>query len=131
MSWDTTDVDRVGAATELDLAARRTDDTLSRFTTMWVVRVGNSLYVRSAHGPESAWYLRALRHGRAQIRGGGVERDVVLEHLSPDDLLHTQIDNAYHTKYDRYGPQIVGTVVGPDAAAVTLRLNSSTVTPGG
>ncbi len=33
----------------------------------------------------------------------------------------TAIDAAYHAKYDRYGPQIVGTVTGPSAAAVTLR----------
>ena len=40
MSWDSAELDRVGTATELDLAARRTDESLSRFTTMWVVRVG-------------------------------------------------------------------------------------------
>ena len=32
------------------------------------------------------------------------------------------IDAAYHAKYDRYGPRIVGSVVGPDAADVTIRL---------
>ena len=35
------------------------DDTLSQYTAMWVVRVGTSLYVRSAYGPDSAWYSRA------------------------------------------------------------------------
>jgi hypothetical protein len=29
---------------------------------------------------------------------------------------------AYHAKYDRYGPGIVGSVVGPEAYAVTIRL---------
>jgi hypothetical protein len=29
---------------------------------------------------------------------------------------------AYHAKYDRYGPTIVGTVVSPEAARSTLRL---------
>ena len=32
------------------------------------------------------------------------------------------IDAAYHTKYDRYGPTIVGSVTGPQAHAVTIRL---------
>jgi hypothetical protein len=32
------------------------------------------------------------------------------------------IDAAYHAKYDQYGPKIVGTVVGPDAATVTIKL---------
>ena len=122
MSWDGVELDRVGTATELDLAARRTDESLSRYTTMWVVRVGEHFYVRSAYGPDSAWYRRATRLGRGRIRAGGVERDVVLTHLAPDDELHTEIDDAFHAKYDRYGPRIVATVVGPDAAKVTLRL---------
>jgi hypothetical protein len=33
-----------------------------------------------------------------------------------------EIDAAYHTKYDRYGPRIVGTVVGDDAHTVTVCL---------
>lgn len=34
---------------------------------------------------------------------------------------HAAIDTAYHAKYDRCGPTIVGTV-GPQTEAVTLRL---------
>ena len=37
---------------------------------------------------------------------------------------HAAIDEAYHAKYDRYGPGIVGSVVGPEARAVTIRLVS-------
>jgi hypothetical protein len=123
MGWDTSELDRIAGATELDLAARRDDGSLSRYTTMWVAQVDANLYVRSAYGPDSAWYRRAVRHGRGRLRAGGVERDVVLVHLSPDDALHTVIDDAFHAKYDRYGPRIVGTVVGTEAAAVTLRLD--------
>ena len=32
------------------------------------------------------------------------------------------IDAAYHAKYDRYGPQIVGSVVGSAVEAVTIKL---------
>lgn len=39
---------------------------------------------------------------------------------APD--LHPDIDAAYRGKYDRYGPAIVGTVVGSLAHAVTIRL---------
>jgi hypothetical protein len=123
VSWDRTELEQVGSATELEFAARRVDDTLSTFTIMWVVRVGASLYVRSAHGPDSAWYRRALRYGRGRIRAGGVERDVVLHHVPVNDHLHEEIDASYHAKYDNYRPQIVDTVVGPGAATVTLRLD--------
>ena len=35
---------------------------------------------------------------------------------------HTAIDAAYHAKYDRYGPAIVGSVVGDKPVPVTIRL---------
>jgi len=71
---------------------------------MWVVRVGDSAYVRSARRPSGQWYRRALRD---------------------DAETHRALDAAYHVTYERYGPQIVGSVVGPAAAAVTLRLDST------
>jgi len=40
-----------------------------------------------------------------------------------DDGTHAALDAAYHEKYDRYGARVVGSVVGPDAATVTLRLD--------
>ena len=119
-------LDRVGRATELELAIRRADGSLSVFTTMWVVGVEGAAYVRSARGPEGAWYRRALRYGEGRIRAGGVERDVTFVQISADEEeTHTAIDAAYHAKYDSYGPRIVGSVIGPKAAEVTLRLDPS------
>jgi hypothetical protein len=115
-------LDRLAQAEELDLASRRDDGSLSVFTTMWVVRVGESAYVRSARGPSGAWYRRALRYGAGRVAAGGIQADVTFEQVPVDDEVHAALDTAYHQKYDRYGSQIVGTVVGPDAAAVTLRL---------
>ena len=37
-------------------------------------------------------------------------------------MCHDAIDAAYHSKYDRYGPRIMGGVVGSDAEAATIRL---------
>ncbi len=42
----------------------------------------------------------------------------VTGHLLSRDSHH----DAYHAKYDRYGPQIVGTVTGPGTHDVTIRL---------
>jgi hypothetical protein len=100
VSWDGTELEQVATATEIALATRRADGTLSKYTVMWIARVGTSLYVRSAYGPDGAWYRRAIRSGRGRIRAGGVERDVVLEHLAPDDPAHGSIDTSYHSKYD-------------------------------
>ena len=90
---------------------------------MWVVRAGDELYVRSAGGPDRPWYVRATASGSGRIRAGGVERDVTFTNPEPD--VHDALDAAYHAKYDRYGPAIVGSVVGPQAHRVTLRLDPS------
>ena len=119
-TWTDDELERVGDAEELRIASRRRDGSLRRFITIWVVREGDDIYVRSAYGPENGWFVRALASGEGRIRAGGVERDVTFER--PDASVDDAIDAAYHAKYDRYGPRIVGTVVGPDAARTTLRL---------
>ena len=101
-AWTAQELDRVGAAEELQLASRRGDGTLRPYVTMWVVRAGDDVYVRSAYGPDNAWYRRAKASGTGRIRVGGVERDVTFADAAPD--AHPGIDAAYHAKYDRYGP---------------------------
>ncbi len=119
-TWTEDDLDRIGTAEELNLASLRADGTLRPYVTMWVVRAGDELYVRSAYGAGNPWYRRAKASGTGRIRAGGVERDVTFADAAPD--AHAGIDAAYHAKYDRYGPAIVGTVVGNKAIPVTIRL---------
>jgi hypothetical protein len=118
--WTEEELRRIGEANELRLASTRRDGTLRPYVTMWVVRAGDELYVRSAYGPDNPWFRRAKASGVGRIRAGGLERDVRFAEPAPG--VHAGIDAAYHTKYDRYGPQIVGSVVGPQAEAVTIRL---------
>jgi hypothetical protein len=120
VTWTSEELARVGQAEELQLATRRRQGGLSRYVTMWVVRVGDDLYVRSAYGPDNPWYRRATAAGAGRVRAGGVERDVTIASAEP--AVQAGIDTAYHAKYDRYGPQIVGSVTGPGAHAVTIRL---------
>ena len=80
--WTDDELERVGNAEELQLASRRPDGTLRKFITMWVVRDGDELFVRSAYGPDNPWYRRALASGQGRIRAGGVERDVDLIHAA-------------------------------------------------
>ena len=122
--WTREDLDRFGGATELELASIRPEDgSLSAWTVMWIVRAGGDLYVRSAYGPGSAWYGRARTAGQGRIRAVGIERDATFTPVPTDAAVHAAVDAAYHAKYDTYGASIVGTVVGPDAAAVTIRLD--------
>jgi hypothetical protein len=119
-AWTNDELKRIGNAEELRLASASADGSLRRYTTMWVVRVGDEIYVRSAGGPGRLWYRQAKTSGAGRIRAGGVERGVTFGEATAD--VHAAVDKAYHHKYDQYGPTIVGHVVGPAAAAVTIRL---------
>lgn len=119
-NWTPQQLDRIGSAEELQIASRRSDGTLRPFVTIWVVRVGDDIYVRSAYGASNPWFRRALASGIGRIRAGGVESDVIFADAAAG--AHAAIDAAYHAKYDRYGPAIVGTVVGPSVVETTLRL---------
>jgi hypothetical protein len=119
-SWKEDELKRIGDATELELAARRDDGSLRPFTTMWVIRVGDGLYVRSAGGPERSWYRNALASRKGRIRGGGTEADV--DFIEADPVVDEAIDSAYHAKYDRWGSGPVGHVTGPSAHGVTISL---------
>src|SRR5437762_3591635 len=90
---------------------------------MWVVRVGDDLYVRSAGGPGRPWYRNALASGAGRIRAAGIERDISF--ASADTALLDAVDDTYHAKYDRYGPGPVSHVTGPDAHEVTFVLSGA------
>jgi len=119
-AWTPDELTRIGDAEELELASYRPDGSLRPYVTIWSARVGDDLYVRSAYGPGNGWFRRARASGTGRVRAGGVERDVTFEPAAPD--VHTSLDAAYHAKYDRHGPAIVGTVVGPQVVDVTLRV---------
>jgi hypothetical protein len=119
-TWTTQELERIGQAEELKLATRRAQGSDSRYVTMWVVRAGDDLYVRSAYGPGNPWYRRTQAAKVGRIRAGGLERAVSFD--TADASVQDAIDAAYHAKYDRYGPRIVGSVTGPSAHDVTVRL---------
>ena len=122
-TWTDDELRRVGAATELQIATCRDDGSLRPYVTIWTVRAGDHLYIRSAYGADNPWFRRATASGSGRIRAGGIERDVTFTPVSElDAATQAAVDAAYHAKYDRYGPQIVGTVTGAHAAPVTLRL---------
>ena len=55
--WTSDDLDRIGNAEELQLASRRPDGTLRPYVTIWVVRSGEDLYIRSAYGDRNTLRL--------------------------------------------------------------------------
>jgi hypothetical protein len=73
-NWTPDELSRIEAADELEIAPRRRDGSLRRPVPIWVVRVGDHLYVRAAYGSGSGWHgvARTSREGR--IRAGGSRR---------------------------------------------------------
>lgn len=124
MTWNVSDLRALGEVDEVGVASTRNDGTLRPFVTIWGVRIGDDLYIRSADGASNGWFRRAVASGTGRIRGGGVQVDVTFTLVDPVDDVHALVDAAYHAKYDRYGARIVATVVGPDAAEVTLRVST-------
>jgi hypothetical protein len=119
--WTRDELSRIDHAEELELASEKRDGSLRNPVTMWVVRDGDELFVRSIHGTAGGWFrgTQALRQGH--IRSGGVERDVAFV-VDTDTLLNDRIDDAYRSKYHRYGDKMVGTVVNPGAREATIKL---------
>jgi hypothetical protein len=118
-SWTEEDLERIGAAEELELASVRGDGTLRRPVTMWVVRVGDEVCVRSVNGRGSSWFRGAQTQHQARVRAGSVEKDVELVETSGDG---EAIDAAYEAKYGRRYATIVPSIVAPQARAATLKL---------
>ena len=92
----------------------------ARARPAWGLRSASAWIGSSSSALENGWFVHALASGEGHIRAGGVERDVAFER--PDSTVDAGVEEAYHAKYDRHGPRIVGTVVGPEAARTTLRL---------
>ena len=122
--WPPAELDRIDRAEELQVASLRPDGTVRPSVTIWGVRVGDEVFVRSAYGTANPWFRRVVASGTGRVRAGGVERQVRFEIADTAD--HSAIDAAYHAKYDRYGPGIVGAVTGPAAPPTTLRLTPQT-----
>jgi hypothetical protein len=118
--WASDELDRITDADELQLASVRRDGTPSRPVTIWVVRHGDDLYVRSWRGRTARWFRGVQDRHQGHIRAGGVDKDVTF--VDADPGLNDQIDAAYREKYRRYGPSIVGGVVNPGARAATIKL---------
>ncbi len=122
-SWTPEQLRAIGAADELDIAAFRPDGTLRPYTTIWVVRVGDGLYVRSFRGQDGVWYQAVQRRPEGRVRAGDAEHDATFEH--PADVDEDAIDAAYRSKYARYGRSYLDPMLAPGARGTTLRLSAA------
>lgn len=116
--WSPADLDAIGGAGQIRITTRREDGSLRSYVPIWVVRVGDALIVRSYRGGDGSWYRHARHRPHGRVQAGGVEREVRFTEAA--GVSAEDIDRAYRSKYGDNG--YVDTMVGPGAAATTLRL---------
>ena len=124
--WTSDQLDKVGRAEELQIASVRRDGTIRKPVTIWVVRQGDDLYVRSVKGRSAHWFRGTQEKHEGRIRAGGVQQDVTFVdagHDTDDD-----VDAAYRAKYRRYTGGILNSVLTPDARSTTIKLVPRTTT---
>ncbi len=119
-TWTSDELSKIAAEEELQLASIRRDGTLRKPVTIWVVRHGDDLYVRSVNGRTAAWFRGTRTRHEGRIWAGGVERDVTFEDADHD--IDDQIDAAYRTRYRRYAEYIIRSITSPEARSATLKL---------
>jgi len=126
-TWTNDELNRIGTAEELQIASLRRDGTLRKPRTIWVVRLGDDLYVRSVNGRTSDWFRGVQTRHEGHIRAGGVEKDVTF--VEDDSDLNDQIDEAYRTKYHRYVGRILDSILTPEAQSAMIKLVPRQTTP--
>lgn len=118
--WRADELAAIGGAEEIQIAPDGGDGARGRAATIWVVRVGDKLYVRPYRGSLAKWYRRAIRSRRGTVRTSHLLQRVRFDDAETD--MQTQIDHAYRTKYAAQSSSHVQRMVGPAAIATTLRL---------
>jgi hypothetical protein len=120
-TWTNEELEGIGNAEELEIASIGLDDKLGKPTTIWVVRVGDDLFVRPVNGRNGAWFRGTQARGAGRIEAGGLKKDVSFVD-ERDAGINEQVDATYRTKYRRYAANIVNTVLTPKAREATLKL---------
>jgi hypothetical protein len=119
-AWTSDELKKIGTAEELQIAAFRHDGTLRNPVTIWVIRFGDDLYVRSVNGRNSGWFRGVQVRYEGHIQAGGVDKDVSFVEEA-DRVINDQIDAAYQIKYHRY-PNDIDHINSPGARSTTIKL---------
>jgi hypothetical protein len=120
--WASDQLDKVGRAEEVQIASVRRDGTLGKPVTVWVIRHGDDLYVRSVRGKKAHWFRGTQERHEGRVRAGAVQQDVVF--VDADHDIDDEVDADYRAKYRRYAGSILNSVLTPEARATTMKLAS-------
>jgi len=81
-AWTADELTSIASADELEIAPRRRDGSLARPRTIWVVRHGDDLFIRSVNGRTSGWFRGTQARHEGHIQAGGIRKSPTAEHES-------------------------------------------------
>lgn len=74
-----------------------------KFTSIWMVNIGDRVFARSWNKSEKSWFTSFLKTGKGEIRYGKKIITVKGKKLDKKDPLNKQINKVYIDKYNQPG----------------------------
>jgi hypothetical protein len=119
-AWKSDPLAKIGAAEEVQIAPLGREDKPQKPVTVWVVRHGDDLYVRSVRGRSGHWFRGTQERHEGWIRAGRVQQNVTF--VDADHDIDEAVDADYRAKYRRYAGSILNSVLTPEARSTTTKL---------
>jgi hypothetical protein len=107
---------------EIDIETTSPDGARTHRTTIWVVTVGDHVFVRSERGTEGRWYREARQSPDVVIHAKGetISATAVLA-ADPDSI--RQVSDAFVEKYGGRSASSTAAMLQPHTLETTLRLD--------
>src|SRR4051812_3833378 len=95
--WKPETLTALGEALEVDVTPFGRDGSRRPSRTVWSIRVGDELYVRSWKGPSAVWFRDALatHRGEIAVTGGGASQQVTFEEVDAAAPVQAQLSAGY------------------------------------
>ena len=123
-SFDPDTLRLIDETREVRIETRRDEDAPAHGTTIWVVTVDGSVFVRSVRGGRGRWYREVSANPAAALHVGD-DRIRVRAVPVTDDATIAAVSEAYREKYGRTSPGSTRAMMQPETLPTTLRLESA------
>src|SRR4051794_3121390 len=99
-TWKPNTLAALGDAVEVDVTPFAADGSRRPSRTIWSIRIGDELYVRSWKGRAAVWFQDALatHRGEIAVTGGGAAQGVTFEEVDAAAPVQAQISVTFLTK---------------------------------
>ena len=119
-TWNIEDAAILSAPDEVQVVTYRRDGRARQPTTIWIVRDGADVFIRSTNGRTAAWFRAAITNRAGQVVARDNVFDVTFTEAEEHEL--TRVDAAYRAKYGRY-PSIVDHLEEQGPRSATLQVH--------